>query len=217
MRKTSKNLSFFQNRLLLLTIFTFGLIIVTKLIFMPRQSATVNLISSAPAPTSSPCGAYIKEANFTGYCGQAYSNFSFVCSNHATKITLGGTSSCKTVDLWLAEAQSECDAFCVTTTPTPTPTPPPTKPPSPPPGTCVSSLSSTSYTSKSRACTQGTAQLGYFVCQDGYSGSVGDGLTCRATTQLESLAKSRCGSPHPCPSPTPRPSPTPLYSPPPIQ
>ena len=74
----------------------------------------------------------------------------------------------------------------------------PSPTPTPPPGTCLSSVLTIAYASRTGACAMDQAQSANYICTDNYAGLLGDNATCTPVSTFEAQAKSRCGSPHSC-------------------
>lgn len=106
---------------------------------------------------------------------------------------------------------------------TPTPPPPTSYPssslkstPTPPHGTCISTLSTIAFASRTNTCNASQALSANYTCSDGFAGNLGDNIICIDTQSLRTQATSRCGSPHPCrtsPSPSPYPTTTAIPKP----
>jgi|GEM_PF-1979106 len=107
--------------------------------------------------------------------------------------------------------ENGCAYMLVRSSTNPTPTPKPTSIPTttPLPPKCVSKVSEIGYAGIEECSSQQALKADY-TCKDGFSGSVGDGQTCRATTELDALAKSMCSSPHSCTVIVSSPNPTPV-------
>ncbi len=169
------------------------------------DKVSLSLISPSPQPTLYPtptdCSNLLKDIYYTtsSSCDTTQAlTANFVCKNDYSG-QVGDGITCITKDNLKQGAYKTCASKMGCLTPIPYPTP----------GTCVSTIKSLAYAAEEGACTPDSAQYGYYTCQDNYAGQVGDG-TCKSVAEIDSLAQSRCASPHTCPVPsTPTPTPTP--------